>query len=116
MRGKRAFDGSCELERELFEKQAAICKSFANPRRLQLLDLLAKGERAVSDLQSELKISKANLSQHLAILKASGVVVVRREGKHVLCSLAMPEVKQACQIIRDVLRAHVRESRKLVMS
>jgi hypothetical protein len=43
------------------------------------------------------------------------VVATRREGKQIYCSLALPEVKQACQLIRDVLRAQVRNERKLVI-
>ena len=100
-------------EEKIFARQAMICKAFANPTRLRLLDLLGRGERGVSDLQEELGISKTNLSQHLAILRSAGVVTARRNGKQVFCSLAMPEVKQACTLIRNVLRAQVRESRNL---
>lgn len=102
-----------DLDYEVFERQAMICKAFANPIRLRLLDILAAGEHGVSDLQKELGISKANLSQHLAVLKSAGVVVMERRGKLGFCSLAMPEVKQACAMIRDVLRGHVREARRL---
>ena len=100
------------VDQQVFERQANICKAFANATRLHLLDLLGNGERPVSELQKELAITKANLSQHLAILKSSGVVLTRREGKQVLCTLAMPEIKQACHLIRNVLRVQVRESRK----
>ena len=100
------------LDQQVFERQAVICKAFANATRLHLLDLLGGGECAVSELQKELGISKANLSQHMAILKSSGAVLTRRDGKQVFCSLAMPQIKQACQLIRNVLRAQVRDSRK----
>jgi len=102
------------IDEQIFERQANICKAFANSTRLHLLDMLGKGECAVAELQAELGISKANLSQHLAILRSSGAVVTRRNGKQVLCSLAMPEIKQACLLIRNVLRAQVRQTRKLV--
>lgn len=90
-----------------------ICKAFANPIRLRILDLLTNGARSGSELQSELGITTPNLSQHLAILRSAGVVTTRREGKQILCSLAMPEAKQACQLIRDVPRAQIRNGRKL---
>lgn len=102
-----------DVNYEVFERQAVICKAFANPTRLRLLDILATGEHGVSDLQKELGISKTNLSQHLAVLKNAGVVVMERRGKLGFCSLAMPEVKQACAMIRDVLRCHIREARRL---
>src|SRR5215470_1506153 len=101
------------VEEQVYEMQVRICKAFANTARLRILDLLAHRERAVSDLQQHLGISKANLSQHLAILKAAGVIATRRNGKQIYCSLAMPEVKQACGIIRGVLRAHLRHGRRL---
>ncbi|MBZ5726237.1 MAG: metalloregulator ArsR/SmtB family transcription factor [Acidobacteriia bacterium] len=100
---------------QIYEMQVRICKAFANSTRLHMLDLLAKREHTVSDLQAALEISTPNVSQHLAILKAAGVVTTRRDGKQIYCSLTIPEVKQACQLIRDVLRAQVRNERKLVI-
>lgn len=100
---------------QVYEMQVRICKAFANPARLRVLDMLAKREHAVSDLQAALGISAPNLSQHLSILKAAGVVTTRRDGKQIYCSLTIPEVKQACQLIRDVLRAQVRNERKLTI-
>ena len=103
------------VDEKIYEMQVRICKAFANSSRLRILDLLAKGERTVSDLQGGLGITTANVSQHLAILKAAGVVSTRREGKQIYCSLTIPEVKQACQLIRNVLRAQLRNERKLVI-
>lgn len=104
---------SRSVDEQVFERQANICKAFANPTRLRLLDMLGRGEQAVSDLQAELGISKANLSQHLTILRSAGVIVTHREGKQVFCDLSMQEVKQACQLIRNVLKVQIRESRHL---
>lgn len=99
---------------EIFERQARICKAFAHPARLQILDRLGQGELGVSDLQHALEMSKTNMSQHIAVLKSVGVVTTRREGKQVYCSLAMPEVKQACQFIRKVLQAQIAASHRLI--
>lgn len=101
------------IELEIFERQAVICKAFAHPTRIHLLDLLGKGERGVGTLQDELGVTKANISQHLAILKSAGVVVTRRNGKQVYASLAIPEVKQACQLIHKVLRSQIRKQHRL---
>lgn len=95
--------------------QAAICKAFASPIRLHMLDLCSQGEHSVSALQEALGITAANVSQHLAVLKAAGVIATRREGKQILCSLAIPEVKQACGMIRNVLRAKLAKGRTLVI-
>ncbi len=104
---------SSHIDTEVFEKQAAICRAFAHPKRLQMLDLLGRGEESLSILQKTLGISKANFSQHLAILKAAGVVSARRKGRHVYCSLTLPEVRQACHLIREVLRSQIRRQRKM---
>lgn len=99
---------------EIYERQARICKAFAHPGRLQILDLLGDGERRVAELQEALGISKTSISQHMAVLKSVGVLSTRREGKQIYCSLAMPEVKQACQLIGKVLQAQLAASRRLV--
>ena len=99
---------------EIYERQARICKAFAHPGRLQILDLLGQGERGVSELQEALGISKTSISQHMAVLKSVGVLSTRREGKQLYCSLAMPEVKQACQLVRKVLEAQIAASQRLI--
>lgn len=104
---------SLDVDQVVYERQAMICKAFANPTRIHLLDLLGGGERTLTELQTELGVTKANLSQHLSVLRLAGVVVTRRAGKQVISRLAMPEIKQACQLIRNVLRAQVRETRHL---
>src|SRR6266496_6599290 len=99
---------------EIYERQARICKACAHPGRLQILDLLGQSERGVSELQEALGISKTSISQHLSILKSAGVLTTRREGKQIYCSLAMPEVKQACELIRKVLQAQIAASHRLI--
>ena len=99
---------------QVFERQSRICKAFANPIRLYILHQLGKRDWSVAELQKLLGISVPNISQHLAILKSAGVVVTRREGKRVYCSLPIPEVKQACDLIHSVLRRQIKDSNTLV--
>jgi len=103
-----------DAENEILERQVLICKSFAHSTRLHMLDLLGKRDWSAAELQQELEISKANLSQHVAVLRSAGVVVRRREGKQIFFSLAMPEVKKACQLIQNVLRTQIRNGQRLV--
>jgi DNA-binding transcriptional ArsR family regulator len=100
------------VDEEVFEKQVLICKAFANSTRLHILELLGGRDWAAAELQQELGISKANLSQHVTVMKTAGVIVRRRRGKQVYFSLAMPEVKQACHLIRSVLRNQIQNSKK----
>ena len=101
------------IDQEIFERQAYICRAFAHPARLQILDELGQGELSVSLLQQTLGLSKTNLCQHMAVLKAAGVLTTRRRGKQVYCSLAMPEIKQACLLIRRVLQNQIAADRQL---
>ncbi len=87
-----------------YEREAAICKALANPTRLQLVAMLERSDRWSAELQEDLGISKANLSQHLGVLKSAGIVGTRRQGKQLYCGLAMPEVKQAMTLLRSVIK------------
>ena len=101
---------------QVFERQARICKAFSSPIRLYIIKLLGQGERPLSELQEELGISVPNLSQHLAVLRAAGVVQTRREGQHVFCSLPIPEVTQACTLIHGVIRRQIEQTKSLLAS
>jgi DNA-binding transcriptional ArsR family regulator len=96
-----------------YRRQAEICKALANPLRLHLVDLLSRKERWCTELQVELGISKANLSQHLALLKSAGIVSASRVGKQLYCSLSRPEVKQASRLLRRIMKSQARETRRL---
>ena len=109
----KASKDSRAIQAEVFERQARICKAFANSTRLRMLDLLGKRDWGAAELQKELGISRANLSQHVAVLRGVGIVRARRDGKAVYFSLAMPEVKTACVLIRNVLRAQIQSGQKL---
>ena len=111
----RGFDvrKKSRLNHYRYEREAAICKAFANPTRLQLVSLLERGGRWSAELQAELGISKANLSQHLGILKSAGLVVTLREGKQLYCGISMPEVKRAAALLRNMIKIQVRSTRRL---
>lgn len=96
-----------------YEREASICKAFANPTRLQLVAMLERGDRWSAELQAGLGISKANLSQHLGVLKSAGLVATRREGKQFYCGLSMPEVKQTTALLRTMTKIQMRANRGL---
>jgi ArsR family transcriptional regulator len=87
----------------IFELQAELCKTIANPRRLEILSALKDGEKRVNDLVAIIGIPKANVSQHLAFMRRSGIVVTRKEGTYIFYSLASPKILKACAIMREVL-------------
>jgi DNA-binding transcriptional ArsR family regulator len=91
-----------------YEREAAICKALGNPTRLRLLAMLEPCDCWSAELQGGLGISKANLSQHLGVLKSAGIVGTRRQGKQLYCGLAMPEVKQAMTLLRAMVKIQAR--------
>ena len=112
-RGSMANRRNGDVDSEIFERQAMICKAFAHATRLRILDLLGKGERPLAEVQKALGVPKANVSQHLAVLRAAGVIATHRVGSQVHIAIAMPEVRQACHLVREVLREQVRGQTRL---
>ncbi len=80
-----------------------MLKILSNPKRLEIVHLLADGPREVSRLAEELRVSQPNVSQHLAIMRAAGMVQAEREGREVRYRLADPDIIVACETMRGVL-------------
>src|SRR3989338_966997 len=91
------------LEDRLFALHAEVCKALANPTRLKVLNALQQGEQSVQALAKRLKVRKANLSQHLAVLRQRGIVATRRDGLHMYYRCANPKMLKAWVIKREVL-------------
>lgn len=72
----------------LYEQLARIGKATSAPKRLELLDLLCQGPRTVEALAEEASSSVANVSQHLQVLRAAGLVAAEKQGLYVECRLA----------------------------
>ena len=88
---------------EIDTLQAEVMKTLAHPRRLQILHRLARGPIGVARLATELGMSQPNTSQHLAVMRAAGVVEAERDGREVRYRLADPDVMVACGLMRAVL-------------
>ncbi len=98
-----------EFKDKLYEQFARISKALANPRRLELLDLLAQGERTVEDLAREADMSIANTSQHLQALREARLVDVRRDGLYAFYRLADERVFTVWQAMRELGEARLTE-------
>jgi ArsR family transcriptional regulator, virulence genes transcriptional regulator len=83
--------------------QAEILKTLASPRRIEILHALANGPTEVGRLAEAIGASQPNVSQHLAVLRAAGVVEAERDGREVRYRLADPDVMVACSLMRAVL-------------
>jgi rhodanese-related sulfurtransferase/DNA-binding transcriptional ArsR family regulator len=103
------------MKRELFEQFAQVGKAVSSPARLELLDLLAQGEKTVELLARQAGLSVTNTSNHLKALRVAGLVAARREGQFVRYTLADPSVAdflRALQAIAEQRLASVREIAK----
>jgi ArsR family transcriptional regulator len=101
-------------EEKIFQMHAEVCKSMANPTRLKIINLLREGEKSVEELRKRLKLPKANLSQHLSILRQRRIVVTRREGLSVYYKCASQKMLKACEILREVLIEQLTEGGRLI--
>lgn len=87
--------------------QAEIMKTLAHPRRLEIIHRLAAGPLAVGRIAADLRISQPNASQHLAVMRAAGIVEATRSGREVRYALTDAEVVRACAMMRGVLARRI---------
>jgi DNA-binding transcriptional ArsR family regulator len=87
--------------------QAEILKTLASPRRIEILHALATGPMEVGRLATSLGASQPNVSQHLSVLRAAGIVEAEREGREVRYSLADRDVMVACGVMQGVLERRI---------
>jgi len=100
-----------ELKDALYEQVARIGKATSSPKRLELLELLAQGEKSVEVLADELTIEIKLASAHLKVLKEARMVVARKEGKFVFYRLAGEDVASLWVSMREVALEHLVELR-----
>jgi DNA-binding transcriptional ArsR family regulator len=81
---------------------AQLLKALANENRLQVLCLLAEGERSVGDINALLDLSQSALSQHLAVLREEGLVQTRREAQTIYYALAPGPALSVMQTLHGI--------------
>jgi rhodanese-related sulfurtransferase len=106
--GQRAF------KEQMYAQFARVGKALASPARLELLDLLAQGERPVEALALEAALSVANASAHLRVLHQARLVESRKEGLRVYYRLADPAVYRLWSALRQVGERQLAEIDRLV--
>ena len=89
---------------EITMLQAEVLKTLANPRRLEIIHRLAQGPCEVRRLAEDLGAPQPNISQHLAVLRSTGLVDAERDGREVRYRLTDPDVVVACGLMRTVLQ------------
>ncbi len=94
------------LPRSAYERNALTYKILANSKRLEILNLLREQEMGVEDLVRTLGVSKANVSQHLALLRHVRLVTVRREGLNAYYNIIDPRIVEPCRILHKLAIHH----------
>ena len=98
-----------EIKDLLYEQVARIGKAASSPKRLEMLELLAQGEKAVESLAAELEIDMRLASAHLKALREARLVVSRRSGKQMVYRLTGDDVAGLWVKLREVAEAHLLE-------
>ena len=98
----------------LYGQFAEVAKALGHGHRLEILELLAQGERSVEALAERAALSLANASQHLRLMRRAGLLVSRRDGKRILYRLSGSSVLDLAAALRRVAEENLAEVRDTV--
>ena len=101
-------------DRTIYEMQAEICKTLTNPKRIEILNALKDGEKTVTELVEILGVAKANVSQHLAVMRHKGILTTRRVGVNIYYRVSNQKVIDACSLMKEVLFEQHAAKKKIV--
>jgi rhodanese-related sulfurtransferase len=102
------------LKQQIYSQVARIGKAVCHGHRLELLEYLAQGERTVEALAKLTGLSVANTSQHLRVMRHSGLVEARKDGLYVYYSLADDEIVRLLSSMRRLAESHLADVDRLV--
>lgn len=98
---------------ELLELKANVLKALGQPTRLKILELLRGGERCVCEIFPAIKEEQSNVSRHLALMKAAGILTSRKAGQMVHYRVRDPQVFKLLDGVTALLKAHIDERKTL---
>src|SRR5262245_58117590 len=107
-------DAHRDFKNHLYSQLARIGKALSSPHRLEILELLAQGERTVDSLATEIGLSLANTSQHLQALRQAVLVESRKDGLFVSYRLSDPAVFELSRAVRTVAERQLADLERLV--
>lgn len=96
--------------------KAAFLRALAHPLRLQILDILCRGESSVGQFAQVLGVDQPTVSRHLGILKQGGLVVARQEGVSVLYKIQNGDMAQFLQKLTELLKCKLQVDQDLLKS
>jgi ArsR family transcriptional regulator len=96
-------------EKKLYELHAEMCKTLAHAKRIEIIYFLQEREHHVDELAEKMGASKANVSQHLALLREKGVVERRKEGLKAYYKINNPKLIKACELMKEIMLERMAE-------
>jgi DNA-binding transcriptional ArsR family regulator len=87
----------------IYTLKAEFFKTLGHPARIRILELLAEGEHSVGELMPKLGLESSHLSQQLAVLRRTGMVVARKQGNNVIYSIASKDMSELLLLARNIL-------------
>ncbi|MBP7791905.1 MAG: helix-turn-helix transcriptional regulator [Candidatus Goldbacteria bacterium] len=99
---------------ELLKLQSEICKTFAHPIRLSIIKMLCNEEMNASKILKKTRMSKANLSQHMALLKEKGIVESVKKGRSVYYKISDQRIGKACNLMSEVTLSNLRKKKDIL--
>jgi ArsR family transcriptional regulator len=98
------------VQEQLRRFKADIFQALAHPTRIAILELLRDGELSAGTLIEKLELEQANVSQHLAVLRAKQLVSTRKAGNQVFYAVRDPIIIEVLNLMRTYFHAHLKES------
>jgi DNA-binding transcriptional ArsR family regulator len=98
----------------LYQAKAEFFKTLGHPARIRILELLSERDHAVHELLDRIEIEPSNLSQQLAVLRRTSMVVSHRRGAEVVYSVSVPEVRDLLMTARKILSGLIADQGELV--
>jgi DNA-binding transcriptional ArsR family regulator len=95
------------FSKDVYEHNAQVYKILANPKRLEILNVIRHREATVKSLATLLQIRMSNVSQHLSVLSHVGVVKAHRVGKNVFYQIIDPRIVEPCTLFKQLREKHV---------
>lgn len=102
------------MEDRVYAYHAEMCKVFAHPRRLELINILRDKEMSAGNLGEKLGLAPGNLSQHLTMMKERRILISRKEGNVVYYRIANLRLIEAFDLLREIMFEQIRKDADLL--
>jgi ArsR family transcriptional regulator, virulence genes transcriptional regulator len=102
------------IKKDFYNLHSEICKTFSNSSRLEIIAELKNDHMTVTELTKKVGIPQANVSQHLSILRSSGLVNAKREGNNTYYSISNTKLIRVFDLISEMLEESFQKNNQTV--